>query len=124
MLHWDSGCCSPVSVCSWYAIFIGDAKFCNKNQGVTSLIKKKSGIVTHKFAANVHIHFIPRAFGGTVLHADKAVPLITRPILPVPVLQNRRRHAVIKHLFFSIKDIASDSDSDTGRIYLGLRGAK
>lgn len=54
--------------------------------GFKVLHHENSATLTHKFAADVHIHFISCAFDGTLFHADKAVSLVTRPILPVPIL--------------------------------------
>lgn len=45
--------------------------------------------ITHGFAAYIQVHFISRGFGGTRLHTNEAMFLLTHTICPVSILQQR-----------------------------------
>lgn len=66
-------------------------------RGGNDVIKES---LTHRFAADIHLHFISSALCGALFHAYEAMFLLTQAIYPVPILQKKKHYTGYTELFF------------------------
>lgn len=58
--------------------------------GGNPIVIKES--MTHRFATNIHLHFISSALCCALFHTYEAMFLLTQAIHPVPILQKKKHY--------------------------------